>query len=681
MRGWKLERYSFSFAGVSRSGSTLMNSTAVLAASGPRRRSTSDISNSAVGQMSGQWVKPKNTRNGLPRKSASVTRRPSWSRRRNGPPTADGCVCAGGNATTTTAAIAAAPAAKAASTAIRRRFAFIDRPSQAVGDAGRDHVEEHGRADLRPEHDAGGEQQRAHRRDADEQDAAQARRVGWFGQRGHRHPRNSIDLQRAGADGVKRSQQNLCYSTVSTPSTQPRPHGINQGVLAVFYCVYEFVLLRRYQLATLRHRSVARESSPMIAEIPVAEKARDDIRTWTVKRPARRSSFHVAVIGAGPYGLSVAAHLKAANVDTRVFGDAMSFWRGNMPKGMRLRSPWCASHLADAKGEFSLDRYAASHGFAPTEQSPREDFVRYGEWFQRMAVPDLDPRKVARVDIAEQGFRLRLEDGEVLSARRVVIAVGLANQSFKPAVFEQLPATLASHSSEHASFDAFRGRRVVVIGRGQSACESAVLLSEAGAEVELLSRGEVRWIGAETENVARSPGWKRRARELLAAKSAVGPFPLDWVNEVPGIIRHLPLSTREWLAIRSLRPAATAWLRPRAGSIRFTAGAQPVGVQAARDKVEIRLDSGTSVLADHVLLGTGYRIDIAKLGILASPLLNQIRRGHRHPLLAGGFESSVPGLHFVGSSAIKSFGPLMRFIAGAGYAARAVAATALAERQ
>src|SRR6202049_3287122 len=157
MRGWKLERYSFSFAGVSRSGSTLMNSTAVLAASGPRRRSTSDISNSAVGQMSGQWVKPKNTRNGLPRKSASVRWRPSWSSRRNGPPTAAGGGWPEGGRNTTTAAIAAAPATKAASTARRRRFAFMNRPSETVGDAGRDHVEEHRGAELRPQHDAGGE--------------------------------------------------------------------------------------------------------------------------------------------------------------------------------------------------------------------------------------------------------------------------------------------------------------------------------------------------------------------------------------------------------------------------------------------------------------------------------------------------------------------------------------------
>jgi cation diffusion facilitator CzcD-associated flavoprotein CzcO len=416
------------------------------------------------------------------------------------------------------------------------------------------------------------------------------------------------------------------------------------------------------------------------AEISVAEKAREDVRTTTVKQAALRSSCHVAVIGAGPYGLSVGAHLKTANIDTRVFGDAMSFWRWNMPKGMRLRSPWRASHLADSKGELSLDRYVDSHGLERTEQLPREEFVRYGEWFQRKAVPDLDTRKIARVDIAERGFLLRLEDGNLLNAQRVVIAMGFANQSFRPPEFEHLPATMVSHSSEHASFDAFRGRRVVVIGRGQSACESAVLLSEAGAEVELLSRGDVHWIGADTNKADHARGLVRRARELLTAKSAVGPFPLEWLNDAPGIVRHLPLSARQWIATRSLRPAASAWLRPRAGAIRFTAGRKVVSARTKDGQIELKLDDGASSLADHVVVATGYRVDIAKLGILAFPLLDRINRVDGHPLLSAGFESSVPGLHFTGSSAIKSFGPLMRFIAGAGYAARAVVAAALAGR-
>ena len=424
-----------------------------------------------------------------------------------------------------------------------------------------------------------------------------------------------------------------------------------------------------------------RENSPMTsAAISVAEKARKDVHPTTVKQAAWCSSCHVAVIGAGPYGLSVGAHLKTANIDTRVFGDAMSFWRRNMPRGMRLRSPWRASHLADSKGELSLDRYVNSHGLKRTEQLPREEFVRYGEWFQRKAVPDLDIRKVARVDIAEQGFRLRLEDGELLNARRVIIAMGFANQSFRPPEFEHLPATMVSHSSKHASFDAFHGRRVVVIGRGQSACESAVLLSEAGAEVELLSRGEVRWIGAETNKakLARDP--VRDARDLLTAKSAVGPFPLDWLNDAPGIVRHLPLPARQWIAARSLRPAATAWLRPRAGAIQFTAGRKVVSARTKGGQIELKLDNGASSLADHVLLATGYRVDIAKLGILAIPLLDRVDRVDGHPVLSAGFESSVPGLHFTGSSAIKSFGPLMRFIAGARYTARAVVAATLAGR-
>src|SRR5215472_17796598 len=66
----------------------------------------------------------------------------------------------------------------------------------------------------------------------------------------------------------------------------------------------------------------------------------------------------VAVIGAGPYGLAVAAHLRAADISTRVFGRALSFWRENMPKGMRLRSPWIATQIADPDRRFSLDAFA-----------------------------------------------------------------------------------------------------------------------------------------------------------------------------------------------------------------------------------------------------------------------------------------------------------------------------------
>jgi FAD-dependent urate hydroxylase len=175
---------------------------------------------------------------------------------------------------------------------------------------------------------------------------------------------------------------------------------------------------------------------------------------------AGRNDCDVAVIGAGPYGLATAAHLRSAKIATRVFGEPMSFWQHNMPEGMRLRSPWVASHIAHPGNENSLDAYAAMRGFAPVEQMPVNEFIRYGCWFQDQTVPDCDRRHVASVERAPQGFNLRLADGESVQANRVVVAMGLAHQDVRPASFAGLPREAVSHSSDHVSFDAFRGRRV-----------------------------------------------------------------------------------------------------------------------------------------------------------------------------------------------------------------------------
>lgn len=397
---------------------------------------------------------------------------------------------------------------------------------------------------------------------------------------------------------------------------------------------------------------------------------------------AARPKFdcNVAVIGAGPYGLAVTAHLKAAKIDVRLFGDAMGFWRKNMPKGMKLRSPWGASHIADPQQQFSLDQYVKLTGVQRTEPFPIEEFIRYGEWFQQQAVPDIDGRKVERVLSADPGFHLVLNDGTSIRAKRVVLAMGFANQAFKPLEFERYSADLVSHSSDHAGFDAFRNERVAVIGRGQSACESAVLLSEAGAEVELISRGEVRWIGSENPSEALRRDLKWIVHRVLTSTGAVGPFPLNWLVDAPGLVRYLSQSQRDRLAVRTLRPAATAWLRPRAKGVRFMPGRTVTNVLTIGGKVTLELDGSACSIStiDHVVLATGYRVDIAKLAILAPNVLDRIQRVDGAPILSSRFESSVPGLHFAGSSALKSFGPLMRFVWGAGYAARSITRSVLA---
>ncbi|MPZ56428.1 MAG: SidA/IucD/PvdA family monooxygenase [Rhizobiales bacterium] len=385
------------------------------------------------------------------------------------------------------------------------------------------------------------------------------------------------------------------------------------------------------------------------------------------------------MIGAGPFGLAAAAHLTSANIATRVFGEPMSFWRNNMPEGMKLRSPWVASHIAHPNEEHALDAYAAMRDFAPMEQMPINEFIRYGCWFQAQAVPDLDTRKVALVEPAQHGFRVRLDDGEIVQADRVVVAMGLARQDFRPAPFAGLPSDLVSHSSDHVSFNAYRGRRVAVIGRGQSACESAALLSEAGADVQLISRGPVLWLGSEQDDGSQRRDLAWRVRKLMMTRGAVGPFPLNWLAESPGLVRLLGDDMRDDFSARCLRAKASGWLRPRFGAVQINAGQTISGARTSGNRVTLDLVGGSATF-DHVLLATGYKIDIARLGILAPALVQGVANSGGAPRLSYGMESSVPGLHFVGASSAHSFGPLMRFVWGAGYAARAVTRRVAANR-
>ena len=178
---------------------------------------------------------------------------------------------------------------------------------------------------------------------------------------------------------------------------------------------------------------------------------------------------NVTIIGAGPYGLSSAAYLRAAAVETRVFGEPMSFWENHMPAGMCLRSNWGASHIADPKQVFTLDEYCRQNGDHISKPIPLNGFVGYGQWYQRQAVPDLDRRLIRSVESDATGFKIAVADGESFTSRRVVIAAGISTFASRPPEFERLPFELASHSSEHNDLTKFKGQRVVVIGAGQSA--------------------------------------------------------------------------------------------------------------------------------------------------------------------------------------------------------------------
>ena len=164
----------------------------------------------------------------------------------------------------------------------------------------------------------------------------------------------------------------------------------------------------------------------------------------------------VAVVGAGPYGLSAAAHLRRAGLDVRVFGHPMSFWR-SMPAGMLLRSNWSATNIAEHRGELSLDSYQAETGARFCAPVPVERFIEYGDWVQRKVAPDVDRRLVAQLARRDGGFALTLDDGEELAARRVVVACGIEPFAWRPPELSGLPPWLVSHTGDHRDFARFAG--------------------------------------------------------------------------------------------------------------------------------------------------------------------------------------------------------------------------------
>ena len=376
----------------------------------------------------------------------------------------------------------------------------------------------------------------------------------------------------------------------------------------------------------------------------------------------------VIIVGAGPYGLATAAHLRHAGVDVHVLGEPLSFWRQHMPVGMFLRSSPSASNISDPERRLTVARHARARGSSPSNPLPLDDFLEYAEWFRTEAGIEVDRRRVARVERADGGFHVHLGDGKGLEARRVVVAAGIAPFASSPPLFARLGAPKVVHSVDVRETESFRGRRVVVVGAGQSALETAALLHEVGAEVELVARAKrIRWIPVPADG-----GALNRIARRAYAPTEVGPRGLSWVAAVPDVFRRLPERVQAEIGPTCIAPMGAYWLPPRLRDVRFTLDRSIVASEAPDGRVVLSLDDGTSREVDRVVLATGFRVDVSRYDFLAPELLRSIELANGAPVLSTGLESSVPGLHFVGATASFTFGPVMRFVVGTAYAAPAV---------
>jgi NADPH-dependent 2,4-dienoyl-CoA reductase/sulfur reductase-like enzyme len=386
----------------------------------------------------------------------------------------------------------------------------------------------------------------------------------------------------------------------------------------------------------------------------------------------------VAVVGAGPYGLSLAAHLDAAGIQTRVFGRPMDSWRNHMPEGMLLKSDPFASNLSDPQDLYTLARFSEERSIAYSESEPVElqTFCNYGLAFQKRCVRSLTEVQVNTVERSGDKFILCLDNGDRFSARRVVIAIGVGPFRYVPEILGALPSHFVSHSFDHCDLSVFSGARLAVIGGGSSAIDLAGLLHERGCDVTLVSRrAELRFNGG---GGSQQGGPRSLWRRMRHPPSGLGPGLRSRLStDAPLLIHMLPKTLRFEFARRHLGPAAAAVMKEKVvGRVPMLLERELAAVAVENSGVALTLsqkDGLHDVLrVDHVIAATGYRVDLNRLSLLSPSLRDDIGGYGGAPILTRNFESSVPGLYFVGSAAAASFGPLMRFTFGARYAARRV---------
>jgi FAD-dependent urate hydroxylase len=372
----------------------------------------------------------------------------------------------------------------------------------------------------------------------------------------------------------------------------------------------------------------------------------------------------VLIIGAGPFGLSLSAHLRSMGVEHRIVGKTMDTWRRHMPSGMNLRSEPYGSAIAAPEHGFDVANFCRLHGLDYVDRlGPLsvERFLQYADWYAHQLVPDVEDITVANISLADGGFHISFVDNDSTYAQTVVLATGILPYAYVPPELLHLPSDLLSHTSNHHRLDTFSGKRVALIGSGQSALETAALLHEAGADVLIITRSSsINWIEPNRPRVSLVGHLRRPVNRLCEGWKCT-----MW--NTPFAFRRLPESVRMIKARTALGPAGAWWLKDRVkGVIEVLFDHQIRDAVPRTSGVTLTVDGPkrTIIDVDHVIAGTGFRIDVSRLDLLSETVQNQIQTLNGHARVDKFGESTSSGLYFAGAPAAVNLGPSVRFIAG-----------------
>lgn len=352
------------------------------------------------------------------------------------------------------------------------------------------------------------------------------------------------------------------------------------------------------------------------------------------------------VVGAGPYGIAVAARALECGIDTVVVGRPLSFWTDHMPAGMFLRSgtDW---HL-DASGVHTFEAFVEDRQLSTVDLDPvpRAAFLDYASWFQAQKGVVVRDQLVTQLEYRDDSFVATLDDGTQMAAERVVAAPGLSHFRQFPEWADQLPEGTGAHTCDLTRFEDLAGARVLIIGGRQSAYEWAALLGEHAAErVDIVHRHEeprferVSWkfIDEYMDATVKVPGWWRI-------------LPTAEQNRISQKFWEVGRLTLEW------------WLAPRLSDNRIHRWPNTRVVESTVDGngVEVMLSGGDRLHVDQVIFATGYKANLPRVPYLKS-LITEIDLLDGLPILDDTLQSSIAGLYFPGFTATRDFGPFFGF--------------------